>query len=278
MRTAAIRIAVIGHVEHVTIGRAPAPVAPGDIVHFDDPAVIAGGGGAIAFFQLAKSDAELHLFTAIGIDEAAVFVYDAVASTHATVHAALRTTAHTRDVVAINPDGERTIFVVGQPLHAKRDDRLSWDIPPSCDAVYFTGQDADVLRESRGAKLLVVTARRAHVLAAAGIAPDVVVGSATDPRESSRLSDYARPPRALVMTEGGAGGYIETASGVTRFAAPPAPDPIVSRYGAGDTFAAALTWYAARDLPVEDACTRAATHATAVLAGINPLAHQLRLE
>jgi ribokinase len=273
-----MRIAVIGHIEHVTIGRAAAPVAPGDIVHFDDPVVIAGGGGAIAFFQLAKSDAELHLFTAIGIDEAAVFVYDAVASTGATIHAALRTTAHTRDVVAINPDGERTIFVVGEPLHAKRDDRLSWDIPPSCDAVYFTGQDADALREARSAKLLVVTARRAHVLADAGIAPDIVVGSATDPRESSRFADYPHPPRALVMTEGAAGGYLETASGITRFAAPPAPDPIISRYGAGDTFAAALTWYAARGLPIDAACARAAAHATAVLASLNPLAAQRPLE
>lgn len=272
-----MRIAIIGHIEHVTIGRTAAPVAPGDIVHFDEPVVIAGGGGAIAFFQLVKSDADLHLFTAIGVDEAVVFVYDAVASTGATIHAGLRTTAHTRDVVAINPDGERTIFVVGQPLQAARDDRLSWDIPPSSDAVYFTGQDAAVLREARGAKLLVVTARRAHVMAAAGIAADIVVGSAADPRESSRLADYAHPPRALVMTEGAAGGTIETASGIARFAAPAAPAAIVSRYGAGDTFAAALTWYAARGLPIDDACTRAAAHGAAVLGGLNLLEGQLSL-
>ena len=272
-----MRIAVIGHVEHVTIGRTEGALVAGDIVHFDDPAVIAGGGGGIAFFQLTKSDADVHLFTAFGIDEAAVFVYDAVARTGATIHAALRTTTHTRDIVAVTPDGERTIFVVGEPLHAKRDDRLSWDILPTCDAVYFTGQDPDVLADARTAKLLVVTARRAQALAASGVTADIVVGSATDPRETSKLSDYAHPPRALVMTEGGHGGYVETASGVSRFEAAPAPSPIVGRYGAGDTFAAALTWYAARGLPLEDACARATTHAAAVLAGINPLNHQLPL-
>lgn len=273
-----MRIAVIGHVEHVTIGRAETAVRPGDIVHFDEPVVIAGGGGAIAFFQFAKSDADLHLFTAIGIDEAAVFVYDAVQRTGATIHAALRTTAHTRDVVVVTPDGERTIFVVGEPLHAKRDDRLSWDILAACDAVYFTGQDPDTIVEARAAKLLVVTARRAHALAASDVTADIVVGSSTDPREASKLSDYARPPRALVMTEGAAGGSIETASGTTRFAPAPAPDPIVGRYGAGDTFAAALTWYTARGLSVEDACAHAAVHGAAILAGINPLENQLRLE
>jgi ribokinase len=273
-----MRIAVIGHVEHVTIGRAAAPIAPGDIIHFDEPTVIAGGGGGIAFFQFTQSDAELHLFTAIGIDEAAVFVYDAVASTRATVHAALRTTTHTRDVVVVTPDGERTIVVVGEPLHVKRDDRLSWDILATCDAVYFTGQDPDSLAEARGAKLLAVTARRAQALAASGVTADIVIGSANDPREASKLSDYAHPPRALVMTEGAAGGYVETASGTTRFAAAPAPSPIAGPYGAGDTFAAALTWYVARGLPIDAACARAAVHAAAVLTGINPLAHQLRLE
>ena len=61
-----MRLAVIGHVEHVTIAPVPALPAPGEIVHLDEPKVIAGGGGGIAFFQLARSDAEVHLFTAFG--------------------------------------------------------------------------------------------------------------------------------------------------------------------------------------------------------------------
>ena len=112
-----MRIAIIGHVEHVTIARAAALPRAGDIVHLDGPVVIAGGGGGIAFFQLTKGDAELHLFTAIGLDEAGTHVHHEITGAGATVHAALRQQPHTRDIVVITPDGERTIFVVGEPLH-----------------------------------------------------------------------------------------------------------------------------------------------------------------
>ena len=272
-----MRIAVVGHVEHVTIARGAALPQAGEIVHLVDPVVIAGGGGGIAFFQLTKSDAEVHLFTAIGLDEAGTHVHHEIASTGATIHAGLRQSPHTRDIVVITPEGERTIFVVGEPLHPRRDDRLSWDELASSDAAYFTGQDPDTLVEARRAGLLVVSARRRAALAASGVVADVVVGSASDAREMSTLSDYTVPPRAIVMTEGGAGGYVETAAGRQRFAPPPAPARIVGAYGAGDSFAGALTWYLARGLAIADACARAAVHGAAVLGGINPLEQQVAL-
>ncbi len=272
-----MRIAVVGHVEHVTITRVAALPRAGEIAHLADPVVIAGGGGGIAFFQLTKSDAEIHLFTAIGLDEAGTHVHHEIASTGATIHAGLRQLPHTRDVVVITPEGERTIFVVGEPLHPRRDDRLSWGELASCDAAYFTGQDPDTLVEARRARLLVVTARRQAALAASGVTADVVVGSAHDPREASALSDYAVPPRAIVMTEGRDGGYIETAGGRERFAASPAPSPVMGAYGAGDSFAGALTWYLARGLATAEACAQAARYGAAVLAGVNPLEHQLPL-
>ena len=115
-------------------------------------------------------------------------------------------------------------------------------------------------------------------LVASGVSADVVVGSTRDPREASTLADYAVPPRALVMTQGAAGGYVETAAGTTQWSASPAPDPIVGSYGSGDTFAAALTWYLARGHDLVEACKRAAKHGAAVLRGINPLDWQLELE
>ena len=66
-----MRIGVVGHVEHVTIARVPALPAPGEIVHLDQPEWLPGGGGGITFAQLTKSPAEVHLFTALGNDEAA---------------------------------------------------------------------------------------------------------------------------------------------------------------------------------------------------------------
>ena len=54
---AALRIGVIGHVEHITLGRIAALPRAGDIVHVEAPRVLAGGGGGIAFFQLARGPA-----------------------------------------------------------------------------------------------------------------------------------------------------------------------------------------------------------------------------
>jgi ribokinase len=272
-----MRIAVVGHVEHVTIASVPALPQGGDILHLDVPHVIAGGGGGVAFFQLEKSPAEVHLFTAIGIDDAALHVYHETASTRATVHAALRMEPHTRDLVLITPDGERTIMVVGQPLHPAADDILAWDLLPTCDAVYFTGEDPETLKLARGASLLVATARRAHVIEAAGIRADVIVGSVRDPRENRPREAYAQPPGALVLTDGASGGTIYMPGIEVRFEASHLASPILGRYGAGDTFAAALTYSLAAGLGVAEACERAAVHAAAALAGINPLEHQLPL-
>src|SRR5512140_3852822 len=101
-----MRIALIGHVEHVTVGRVPAVPRPGEIAHLEDPRWFPGGGGGIAFSQLVRSDAEVHLFTALGNDEAARDVAAAVSRTGARFHAVHRDLPHTRDVVMVDPAGE----------------------------------------------------------------------------------------------------------------------------------------------------------------------------
>src|SRR5439155_1288789 len=78
-----LKIAVIGHVEHATIARVDALPSAGSILHLDDYRWIAGGGGAIAFFQLAKSAGEIHLFTALGNDDAAALVGERIGATGA---------------------------------------------------------------------------------------------------------------------------------------------------------------------------------------------------
>lgn len=271
---APLRLAVIGHVEHVTLGAVAALPAPGEIVHLAAPRSFPGGGGGIAFAQLARSDAEVHLFTALGDDEAAREVAVEVARSGARVHAVHRPAPHTRDLVLLTPDGERTIVVVGEPLHPRADDPLPWKLLSTCDAAYFTAQDPEVIRAARAARLLVVTARRRPALVASGVRADVVVGSAADPLEASALADYPVRPRALVLTEGARGGTVATAEGVVRFAAPPSPAVVASAYGAGDTFAGALTYHLARGLDLVSACERAGESAVAVLAGPDPIAAQ----
>src|SRR5512138_437837 len=126
-------IAVVGHVEHVTVGRVAAVPRAGDIVHVGSPAWFPGGGGGVAFWQLARSDAEVHLFTAVGGDEAGEEVLAAITAAGAPVHVVRRERRHTRCVAMIAPDGERTIVVVGEPLHPEARDALPWELLARCD-------------------------------------------------------------------------------------------------------------------------------------------------
>jgi ribokinase len=273
---APLRLGVIGHVEHVTLGRVTALPRGGDIAHLEAPLVLAGGGGGIAFFQFARSRAELHLFTALGDDDGARFVEQAITAIPAAVHAARRAQPHTRDVVMIGPDGDRTIIVIGEPLHPEASDPLPWQLLDTLDAVYFTARDPALLVRARRARVLVASARRGACIAAAGVKLDAIVGSLHDPRERSRLADYAIAPAALVMTDGARGGTVETATGITRFTSPHVAAN-GGAYGAGDSFAAALTYHLAGGLAAAAAAARAAHHGAAVVASLDPLAAQLPL-
>jgi len=258
----------------------PAVPRAGEIAHLEEPRFFPGGGGGIAFFQLTRSTAEVLLYTALGNDEAAAAVRGRIAATRARIFAAERQAAHTRDLVMITPDGERTIVVVGEPLHPERADALPWDELSSCDGAYFTAQDPAAIAAARAARILVVTARRRAALIRSGVRADVVLGSALDPREACTLDDFPsqQRPAALVLTEGAAGGVVYTAEGARRFPAPQRSDKVRGAYGAGDSFAGALTYYLAKGLPVLEACTRAGHHGAAVLGTLEPLEAQAWLD
>jgi ribokinase len=273
------RIAVVGHVEHVTLGRFAGVIEPGAVVHLDDARFVPAGGGGIAFAQLCRSDAEIHLFTAVGSDEAGRAV-EARIRAHGDrvhVHAAVRDAEHPRVVVVVDRDGRRTIFVTREPLHPASTDRLPWSTLAGCDAAYFTGTDPGSLRLARAARILVVSARRSPALHAAAIAPDVIIGSVEDPRENRELAAYNPAPGALVLTDGPRAIRVFRGRGVTLVDPPPTPEQVVGDYGAGDSFAAALTFFLAQGLSVEEACRRAGPHGAAVLRGLDPLEMQGRL-
>ena len=274
----ALRIAVVGHVEHVTLGRVAEVPAPGAIVHLERPFWFAGGGGGVAFAQLVRGPAEVHFLTAVGEDAAGDEVLAELRARGGHVHAVRRGEPHTRAIALVDAAGERTIVVVGEPQHPEARDPLPWGALAGFDATYFTAQDPAALRAARAARVLVVTARRRAALDASGVRADVVVGSARDPREASARGGYAVPPGALVLTEGALGGRVETADGAFRFAAPPSPPPGGGAYGAGDSFAAALTFYLAAGRSLAEACARAARHGAAVLRSLDPREGQTPLE
>jgi len=306
------RIGVVGHVEHVCLGRVAALPAPGDIVHLEATRALAGGGGALAFAQLCRSSAEVHFFTAVGDDDAGREVEAWLGALGAGnlesepqrgeprsmagpsrrrgvamnchVHVARRRASHPRVVVLVDAEGRRTILVTSPPLQPSGDDALPWERLADLDAVYFTGSDPESLRLARRARRLVVTARRAACLSDAGVAADVIVGSATDPRENEPIHTYLPAPRALVLTDGPRAMVVSRAAAVAGGAPilshvdpPPAVSRVRCDYGAGDSFAAALTFFVAHGLSVEEACRRAGPHGAAVLLGEEPLSAQLLL-
>ena len=198
-RGGALRIGVVGHVEHVTLGKIDGEPHAGDVLHMRETRFLPGGGGAIAFAQLCRSDAEIHFFTALGNDAAAAQIrarFEALPS-HVHVHAAPRDVPHPRVVVVVDANAHRTIIVTGEPLQAAGSDALDWSILATCDAVYFTGAEPGSLVRARESRCLVATARRRPVFEKAGVMPDVIVGSASDPRENAAFGDYKPAPSAL---------------------------------------------------------------------------------
>jgi ribokinase len=75
-------------------------------------------------------------------------------------------------------------------------------------------------------------------------------------------------PRAIRITRRGGASLVDP---------PPPPDRIAGDYGAGDSFAGALTFFLACGIDVDEACRRAGPYGAAVLGGIDPLEGQRRL-
>jgi ribokinase len=247
------RVAVVGHVEWVTHARGAMPRA-GEIAHLSDQFDEAGGGGAVAATQVAALGAECLFFTALGGDGAGDLAAVGLRERGIVLHAARHAAPQTRALSATGDDGDRAIAVIGDALWPRHDDDLPWPELDRCDAVYFTGRDPATLSAARAAGALVVTARRAAVLAEAGVRADVVVASATDPAELIGQGDLPLGPAAIVWTEGARGGRYLTAEGREgRWAAHPPPAPVVDTYGCGDSFAAGLTVGLARGFGLDDA-------------------------
>ena len=124
---------------------------------------------------------------------------------------------------------------------------------------------------------LVSTVRAVDSLAEAGVQVDILVSSAEDEGERYAPGEIAPPPRFVARTAGAAGGTLETADGTTSaWATPPLPRPAVDAYGAGDSFAAGLTFGLAQGRSAEEAVALGARCGAAVAMGRGPYAGQLR--
>ena len=267
-----MRVAVVGHVEWAEFVRVARMPAPGEIVQARERWEGPGGGGAVAAAELARLAGEALFLTALGDDELGRRAAAELAAFGVRVAAAWRPEPTRRVFVHVDAAGERTITVIGPRLAPRRADPLPWDELARCDAVYLTAADADGVRAARAARVLVATPRAREPLREAHVRLDALVGSARDPGERWAPDALDPPPALRVATEGADGGrWHDAQGGAGRWAAAPLPGPPADAYGAGDRFAAALTFALAERRPLGDALAFAARRGARALAERGPL-------
>ena len=235
------------------------------------------GEGAPSRRSSSRLAGAATLYTALGDDELGRRAMTELEAQGVRVAAAWRDEPQRRGFVFVDSEGERTITVIG-PKHSPRsDDPLPWDELDETDAVYYTARDVSALRQARRARVLVATARELPTLREAGVELDALVRSGADAGERYEPGGLDPPPRLVVSTGGPRGGtYILRGGEPETFAAAPGLGPRVDDYGAGDCFAAGLTYGLVRERSLEDAlvlasaCGAAATTGPGVHVGYPP--------
>jgi ribokinase len=271
-----MRVAVVGHHEWCEFAQVPNVPRPGEIVHaarsFEEP----GGGGAVAAVQLRKLAGGATLFTAFGDDETGRRARARLTELGVSIEGGVHPEPQRRAFVHVDDAGERTITVLGPRLGPHGADPLAWDLLDETDAVYLTAGDVEAVRHARRARVLVATPRGLDTLADAHVELDALVSSGRDPGERYSPGDLDPVPRVVVRTLGAAGGEWETDSGETgRWDAAPLPGPIRDAYGAGDSFAAGLTYGLGAGWTIDRAVELAARCGAANLTGSGPYEGQL---
>ncbi len=271
-----IRVAVVGHVEWVEFLRVERVPRPGEIVSASEVWSEPAGGGAVAAVQLARLAGHSTFFTALGDDEIGRRARDGLIELGVRVEAAIRDEPQRRAFVYVDGAGERTITLLSRKLVPHADDPLPWGDLAWTDAVYFTGGDQAAVHRARGARVLVATARELPTLAAAGVQLDALVRSGSDESEAYAPGDLDPVPRLAIATSGAAGGSYSVDGGPEQqFAGAPLPGLVVDAYGAGDSFAAGLTFALAERRSLAVAIAFAARCGAAVMTGRGPYGAQL---
>jgi ribokinase len=268
-----VKAAVVGHVEWVEFARVESVPGPGDIVHASEVWAEAAGGGAVAAVQLANLGCETTLFTALGDDNLGRRSRVQLERQGVTLRVATVDGATRRAFTHVDEAGERTITVLGDKLRPRGDDAsLPWEELGRCDCVYFVSGDVASLRKARRANVLVATARELPTLRRGGVQLDALVGSALDTGERYQSGELDPPPMLVVATSGHLGGWAQPGG---PYAAADKPGQIEDAYGAGDCFAAGLTFALGRGDEAMDAIALAARCGATVVTGRGPYGRQL---
>jgi ribokinase len=259
---AGVRCAVVGHVEWVDFVPVERVPEAGEILTTQEHWAEAAGGGAVAAAELVRLGAETTFITAVGDDELGRRAEEALHAQGFRLEVAIRTAPQRRALTYLDSRGERTITVLGEKLHPLGGDPFAWEELDGTDGVYFTAGDEAALRQARRARVVVATARELPTLRAAGVQLDALVHSARDPAERYEPGDIEPAPRLVVSTEGSDGGRYVADGKEGRWAPAPLPGPLADTYGAGDSFAAGLTFALAHARSAQEAVELAAASAS----------------
>jgi ribokinase len=261
-----MRFAVVGHVEWVEFAKVERVPQPGEIVQASDWWAEAAGGGGVASVRLARLGESSTLFTALGRDPLGDAALTQLTDLGVRVEASRHREPQRRGFTFVDAAGERTITIIGEKHVPCGPDPLPWDELAETDGVYFVSGDAAAARDARRARVLVATARVLPVLAEAGVELDALVLSASDRSERFEPGDLDPPPRVVVRTMGDEGGTWAAGEGASGSYEPaPIPGPVADSYGAGDSFAAGLTYALAARKGREEALAFAARAAAEAL-------------
>jgi ribokinase len=251
-----MRMAVVGHVEWIEFLRVEAVPRPGEIVGVGETWAEPAGGGGVAAVELARLAGESTLFCRLGGDELGRRAREELERAGVHVHAAQGDEPQRRGFVYVDDGGERTITIIGEKPHPSGGDgSLPWEELEEADGVYFTAGDAEAVRQARRARVLVATARELPTLQVASVELDALVASGEDEAERYQAGDLDPAPRLVVSTAGALGGWAQPGG---PYKAAPRGGEYEDVYGAGDCFAAGLTFALAQGLENAEALAFAA--------------------
>ena len=251
-----MRVAVVGHVEWIEFLRVETVPRPGEIVGVTESWAEPAGGGGVAAVELARLAGESALFCRLGGDEIGRQARARLEAANVRVHTPESDEPQRRGFVYLDDGGERTITVLGEkPRPAGGEGTLPWEQLSDTDGVYFTAGDAEAVRQARRARVLVATARELRTLQTAGVELDALVASGEDEAERYQAGDLEPPPKLVVSTAGALGGWAQPGG---PYKAVPRTGEFEDAYGAGDCFAAGLTYALAQGLETADALAFAA--------------------
>jgi len=254
-----VRTAVVGHTEWIRFASVERVPMPGEIIQARENWVAPAGGGAVAASRLLKLAGSCDFFVAVGNDEVGEHARAALEELGVRVHGVTRDEPQRRGFTYLDDGGERTITLLGPKLHPYGSDPLPWGDLEQIDAVYFTAGDAAALSAARKARVLVATARELPTLQEAHVELDALVHSGTDLAERYESGQLDPPPKLVVTTMGREGGEFVAGEREGTYAAAELPGPLADAYGAGDSFAAGLTFALGRGDSVEEALAVAAS-------------------